>query len=137
MNELNSKGAGELAAMIASREVTSAEVVEAHLARIEEVNPHLNAVTVTLADEARASAAAVDRAVATGAPLGPLAGVPFSVKENIDVAGSATTWGVAALAEQIASADAPMIAQLREAVAIPLARTNLPDFAFRWHTVSD
>jgi amidase len=136
MNELNSKGAGELAAMIASREVTSAEVVEAHLARIEEVNPDLNAVTVTLADEARASAVAVDRAVATGSPLGPLAGVPFTVKENIDVAGSATTWGVAALAEQIASADAPMIARMREAGAIPLARTNLPDFAFRWHTES-
>ena len=115
MNGLNSKGAGELAHMIASREVTAAEVVEAHLARIEEVNPDLNAVTVTLADEARAAAAAVDQAVATGAPLGPLAGVPFTVKENIDVAGSATTWGVAALAEQIASADAPMIARLREA----------------------
>ena len=136
MNELNSKGAGEIAHMIASREVTSAEVVEAHLARIEEVNPDLNAVTVTLADEARAAAAAVDQAVATGAPLGPLAGVPFTVKENIDVAGSATTWGVAALAEQIASTDAPMIARLREAGAIPLARTNLPDFAFRWDTAS-
>jgi amidase len=136
MNELCSKGAGELAGMIAAGEVTSSDVIEAHLARIEEVNPDLNAVTVTLADGARVSAVAVDRAVAAGAPLGPLAGVPFTVKENIDVAGSATTWGVAALAEQIASADAPMVARLREAGAIPLARTNLPDFAFRWHTES-
>jgi amidase len=136
MNELCSKGAGELAGMIASGEVTSAEVVDAHLARIEEVNPDLNAVTVTLADEARAAAVAVDRAVVAGERLGPLAGVPFTIKENIDVAGSATTWGVAALAEQIASADAPMIARLREAGAIPLARTNLPDFAFRWDTAS-
>ena len=136
MNELCSKGAGELAGLIASGEATSAEVVEAYLDRIEEVNPDLNAVTVTLADEARVAAAAVDRAVADGARLGPLAGVPFTVKENIDVAGSATTWGVAALAEQIASADAPMIARLREAGAIPLARTNLPDFAFRWDTAS-
>jgi amidase len=62
--------------------------------------------------------------------------VPFTVKENVDVAGSATTWGIAALAEQIASADAPMVARLREAGAIPLARTNLPDFAFRWDTAS-
>ena len=62
--------------------------------------------------------------------------MPFTVKENIDVAGSATTWGVAALAGQIASSDAPMVARLREAGAIPLARTNLPDFAFRWHTES-
>ena len=106
MNELCTKGAMELAAMIASGKTTSAEVVDAHLARIEEVNPHLNAVTVTMADAARAAAAAVDEAAAGGAPLGPLAGVPFTVKENIDVAGSATTWGVAALAEQIASADA-------------------------------
>jgi amidase len=136
MNDLTSKGAGELAGMIASGEVTSTEVIEAHLARIAEVNPHLNAVTVTLTDEARATAAAVDRAVAAGNKLGPLAGVPFSVKENIDVAGSATTWGVAALSGQIASADAPMVARLRDAGAIPIARTNLPDFAFRWHTES-
>lgn len=136
MNELCTKGAGELAGLIASGKVKSAEVVDAYLARIEEVNPALNAVTVTLADEARAAAAAVDRAVAAGASLGPLAGVPFTVKENIDVAGSATTWGVAALAKQIASTDAPMVARLREAGAIPLARTNLPDFAFRWDTVS-
>jgi amidase len=136
MNELCSKGAGELARMIASGEVTSTEVVEAHLARIAEVNPTVNAITVTLADEARSAAANVDRAAASGRSLGPLAGVPFSVKENIDVAGSATTWGVAALAGQIASVDAPMVARLREAGAIPLARTNLPDFAFRWHTES-
>jgi amidase len=136
MNELHGKGARELVDLIASGAVTSAEVVQAHLDRIEEVNADLNAVTVTLADEARAAAAEVDRARATGEPLGPLAGVPFTVKENIDVKGSATTWGVAAMAEQIASTDAPSVARLREAGAIPLARTNLPDFAFRWHTES-
>jgi amidase len=136
MQELTSKGARELARMIAAREVTSTDVIEAHLARIDEVNPDLNAVTVTLADDARSAAAAVDRAVAAGTRLGPLAGVPFTVKENIDVAGSATTWGVAALSEQIASTDAPAVARLREAGAIPIARTNLPDFAFRWHTES-
>src|SRR3970040_1156381 len=106
MNDLCTKGAGELAGMIASGEVTSAEVADAHLARIEEVTPDVKAVTVTLADEARVAAAAVDRAVAAGAPLGPLAGAPFTAKENIDVAGSATTWGGAAPAEQIASGGA-------------------------------
>ena len=136
MNELCSKGAGALAGMIAAGEVTSSEVIEVHLACIDEVNPDLNAVTVTLADEARGAAGAVDRAVANGTALGPLAGVPFTIKENIDVASSATTWGVAALAEQIAAVDAPMVARLREAGAIPLARTNLPDFAFRWDTES-
>jgi len=136
MNELCAKSAIELAAMIASGKVKSGEVVDAHLARIEEVNPAVNAVTVTLAREARAAAAIVDRDVAAGKPVGPLAGVPFTVKENIDVAGSATTWGLAAMAKQIASADAPLVARLREAGAIPLARTNLPDFAFRWDTES-
>src|SRR5438105_3685295 len=115
MNELCCKGAKELAGMIASGETTSTEVVDAYLGRIEEVNPDLNAVTVTLADEARAAAAAVDEAVAAGAKLGPLAGVPFTIKKNIDVVGSATTWGVAALAGQIASTDAPMVSRLREA----------------------
>ena len=136
MNELCRKGAGELAGMIAAGTVTSSEVIEAHLARIEEVNADLNAVTATLVDEARRAAVAVDRSVAAGEQVGLLAGVPFTVKENIDLAGSATTWGVAALAEQIAPTDAPTVARLREAGAIPLARTNLPDFAFRWHTES-
>jgi amidase len=86
MNELCTKGAGELAGMIASGAITSSEVIEAHLARIKEVNPDLNAATATLADEARAAAAAVDRSVAAGEQAGALAGVPFTVKENIDVA---------------------------------------------------
>jgi amidase len=136
MNELCTKGAAELAALIASRKVMSGDVIDAFLARIEEVNPRVNAVTATLADSARAAAAEVDRAIAAGRKPGPLAGVPFTVKENIDVAGSATTWGVAALAGQIASADAPLVARMREAGAIPLARTNLPDFACRWETDS-
>lgn len=80
MNELCARGAGELASMIRSRDVTSGEVVEAHLARIEDINPSVNAVTVTLAAEARAAAAAIDRAVDAGAQIGPLAGVPFTIK---------------------------------------------------------
>jgi amidase len=136
MDELCTRSASELAALIRSGAVTAMAVVDAHLARIDEVNAAVNAVTVTLADSARGAAAAVDRAMARHEPVGPLAGVPFTVKENIDVAGSATTWGCAALAEQIATADAPAVARLREAGAIPIARTNLPDFAFRWHTES-
>ena len=136
MNELCTKGAIELATLIATRKVKSADVIDAFLARIDAVNPAVNAVTVTLAEQARTAAAAVDQALAAGKSLGPLASVPFTIKENIDVAGSATSWGVLALAKQIASADAPAVARLREAGAIPLARTNLPDFAFRWDTVS-
>jgi len=136
INELCSKGAVELAAMIRSRAVSSREVVDAHLNRIADINPIINAVTVTLAVAARDAATAVDRALAAGTPLGPLAGVPFTVKENIDLAGSATTWGLQAFAEQVAASDAPAVARLREAGAIPLARTNLPDWAFRWDVES-
>ncbi len=136
MNEICAKGAAELAQLIAAGTLKSAEVVEAYLDRIAEVNPQINAVTMTLAEEARAAAEGIDKAIAAGKALGPLAGVPFTVKENIDVAGSATTWGIAAFAAQIASVDAPMVARLRESGAIPIARTNLPDLAFRWDTRS-
>lgn len=134
--DLCTRGAVELAHMIRRRDVSSRDVVEAHLARIEAVNPTVNAITVALAVSAHDAATAVDQAIAAGRPLGPLAGVPFTIKENIDCVGTATTWGLAHFADQIASADAPMVSRLREAGAIPLARTNLPDWAFRWDVES-
>ena len=136
MNELWRKGAVELAGMIRDREVSSREVVQAHLDRIEAVNPHLNAIVRLLADQALAAADAADLAVADGAGLGPLHGVPFTVKENIDVAGTPTTHAIPALAEAVASVDAPQVERLRAAGAIPLGRTNLPDFGLRVHTDS-
>ena len=136
MSELWRKGAVELAAMIRDREVSSREVVQAHLDRIEAVNPHLNAIVRLLADQALAAADAADRAVADGARLGPLHGVPFTVKENIDLAGTPTTQAIPALAEAVAPVDAPQVERLRAAGAIPLGRTNLPDFGLRVHTDS-
>ncbi|MUH52826.1 MAG: indole acetimide hydrolase [Actinobacteria bacterium] len=126
-----------LAALIRSGQVSSREVVDAHLARIEAVNPHLNAVVRVLTDQARAEADAADRAQRDGATLGPLHGVPFTVKENIDLAGTATTNGVRALADAIAPLDAPVVERMRAAGAIPIGRTNLPDFGLRVHTDSD
>ena len=81
MTELWRRSAIDLARMIATRETTSTEVVEAHLARIDAVNPKLNAIVRRLDDSARAAAAEADRQVASGAPLGPLHGVPITVKE--------------------------------------------------------
>ncbi|MFC4590715.1 amidase [Sphaerisporangium corydalis] len=127
-------GAGELARLVREREVSSREVVQAHLERIGEVNASVNAVTVVLAEEALAAADAADRALRSGATAGPLCGVPMTIKENIDVAGSATTLGIAALRDAAAPADAPHIAELRAAGAIPIARTNMPEFGMRWHT---
>ena len=135
-NELWRRGALELAGMITRKEVSSREVVDAHLARIDEVNPSVNAVVRRMDDEARAAADAADRALADGEILGPLHGVPVTVKENIDVAGTPTTNAVAALADAIASIDAPLVARARLAGAIPIARTNLPDFGLRVTTES-
>ena len=136
MTELWRRSAIDLAGLIARREASSAEVVEAHLARIAAVNPKLNAVVRLLADAARAGAAQADQQVAAGGPLGPLHGVPITVKENIDMAGLPTTQGVPALANLVAPVDAPVVERMRAAGAIPIGRTNLPDFAFRVHTDS-
>jgi amidase len=135
-DELWRHSALELAAAIAGKEVSSTEVVEAHLRRIDEVNGALNAVVRVLADEARVAAAEADRAVSEGEPLGPFHGVPFTIKENIDLAGSPTTQGLPALAEVVAPLDAPVVERLKAAGAVPLARTNLPDMGLRVHTHS-
>ena len=137
MTELWQLGALELASKIRSKETSSREVLEAHIARVEAVNPHLNAIVRRLDDEARVAADAADAAVAAAEHLGPLHGVPCTIKENIDVVGTPTTQGVPALAEAIASADAPTTARMRAAGAIPFARTNLPDFGLRVHTDSE
>lgn len=136
MSELWQLGALELAEKIRAGEVTSRAVVEAHLARVDAVNPHLNAIVRRLDDEALAAADAADRAVADGKDLGVFHGVPCTVKENIDLAGTPTTQGVPALAEAVAPVDAPSVARMREAGAIPFARTNLPDLGLRVHTDS-
>jgi amidase len=129
-------GATELAGAIRHRQVSSREVVQAHLQRVEAVDPGVNAVTVLLADEALAAADAADRLVAAGGDLPPLLGVPFTVKGNIDLVGTPTTQGATALAEAYPTRDAPVVERMRAAGAIPLGRTNLTTYAIRWHTDS-
>ena len=136
MSEIWQLSASELAQRIARRQLSSVEVVDAHLARIDEVNPALNALVRVLADEARAGAALADKKLAAGEAVGPLHGVPFTVKENIDMAGLPTTWGVPALAQAVVPADAPVVERMRAAGAIPIGRTNLPDMGLRVHTHS-
>jgi amidase len=136
MSELWQLSALELATAIRNGDATSRAVVEAHLARIDAVNPHLNAVVRRLDDEALAAADAADAAVARGDELGPFHGVPITVKENIDLAGTPTTQAVPALADAIAPIDAPSVERMRAAGAIPIGRTNLPDLGLRVHTDS-
>src|ERR687885_2636622 len=127
--------ASELAELIRSGQVSSVEVVEAHLERIEAVNPELNAVVLVLADQALEAAKLADQRKATGdGELGPLHGVPVTIKENIDVAGTPTTNGVVALREAVAPVDAPLVERLRAAGAIVVGRTNLPDMGLRIST---
>lgn len=129
-------GANELGALVAARKASVREVVEAHIRRIQTVNPNVNAVTMLLED-ALADADAKDALLAKRAETGPLFGVPFSVKVNIDVRGSATTEGVRGLAGNVVDADSPHVGLLRRAGAIPIARTNMPDFGLRFHTDND
>ena len=136
MSELWRLSAIDLAKLIATRRASATEVVEAHLERIAAVNSKLNAVVRVLADAARAQAREADRKLAAGELIGPLHGVPITVKENIDIAGLPTTSGVVPLAGAIAAADAPVVERLRGAGAIPIGRTNLPDMGLRVQTDS-
>ena len=122
--------ASRLAEMIAKKEISSREVVESHLARIDEVNGKLNAITVVLADSALEAADAADRRE----PSGPLHGVPFTIKENIDCTGSATTEGVPLRVDAMPEMDAPVVERMKAAGGIPLARTNLPEMGLRIST---
>jgi amidase len=132
--QLWAMGACDLAELVRTRQASASEVVRAHLDRIDRVNPLVNAITVVLAEEALAAADAADEALRRGEPPAPLTGVPMTVKENVDVEGSATTLGVAMWRGAVARHDAPHIGQLREAGAIPVGRGNMPEFGMRWHT---
>jgi amidase len=128
MNErLWTWSATEIARAVIAGEVSAREVVDAHLARIAAVNPVVNAVTKLLADDARNAANRVDRARRAGELLGPLAGVPFTVKENIDIAGHPTTQGIPHFRHLVATRDAPPVGRLRAAGAVPIGHTNMPD----------
>jgi amidase len=135
--ELWPMSATELAEAIKTRQVSSVEVVEAHLRRIEAVNPSINAVVIVLGEQALEAAKAADHAAAAGDDVLPLRGVPFTIKDNIDVAGTPTTQGFKALAQAYPTRDAPIVERMKAAGAIPIGRTNLPTGAIRWHCDSE
>lgn len=117
----------ELARKIAARELTSRQVVDAHIARIEQVNPWLHAVVADRFEDARREADAADAAVRAGQALPPLHGVPCTVKESFSVRGMPNTAGLMARRGTVADHDAPTVRRLREAGAIVLAVTNLSE----------
>lgn len=125
VHELHTLGAADTAALIARGEVSALAVTDARIAVIEKRNPLLNAVVAKRYDAAREEARAVDRARERGAALGPLAGVPVTIKEALDVAGLASTSGAPARASHVAKADDAAVARLRAAGAIVLGKTNV------------
>jgi aspartyl-tRNA(Asn)/glutamyl-tRNA(Gln) amidotransferase subunit A len=123
------RDATALAALIRTKTISSREVVQAHLDRIQAVNPKINAVVTLMAEQALTSADAADRAVAAGAPLGALHGVPFSIKDALDSAGVLTQRGSKLFAGNIPDKDATAVARFKAAGGIPLMKTNLPEFS--------
>jgi fatty acid amide hydrolase len=132
---LRDMSAREIAALVARRELSAVEVVEHFAARLAAVNGRLNAVAVDLTESARKAAADVDAALARDEKPGPLAGVPVTIKECFDLAGTASTFGLPARRDIIESKDDPHVAALRAAGAVPLAKSNVPQLLI--YTESD
>jgi amidase len=126
--------AAQTAALVRARQVSATEVARAALARLEAVNPRLNAIVECRPGEVLARAAALDAALARGDDPGPLAGVPMTTKVNVDQAGYATTNGLRSQKDLLAHEDAPMVRGLMAAGAVLLGRTNVPAFCYRWFT---
>jgi amidase len=127
MNDIIDASATALARAIRAKEVSSAEVVQVYLQRIEAVNPALNAVVQLCADTALAEAKAADATLARGQLLGPLHGVPMTIKDSLDTAGVITTGGTTGRATYVPAQDATVVARLRAAGAILLGKTNTPE----------
>ena len=127
--ELVYADATRLAELVRTKEVSPVEIVQAHLDRIDAVDPKLNAI-VTVADDAIAAARAAEATVLSGDPFGPLLGVPFTVKDSIDTAGLLTQRGSPIFKGRIPTQDATSVARMKSAGAIVLAKTNLPEFSY-------
>src|SRR6201991_3561450 len=124
-----SSSAGELAEAIRSKRLSSKAVVEAHLDRIAKVNPKLNAIVQLTADAARKEANEADAASARGEIKGPLHGVPVTIKDTLETTGVICTGGTKGRANFVPKADATAVARLRNAGAIMLGKTNVPELA--------
>jgi amidase len=134
MSELTFLSAVSMAEQIRQGKLSPVELVEAHLARIERLNPKLNAFVQVDAEGACRQARAAEDAVARGEKLGPLHGVPVSIKSSIEVAGFRCEAGTKLRDGFLASGDAPLVSRLRQAGAIVLGTTNAPELLMAWET---
>ncbi len=134
MSDLWRLSAVELAALVRKREVSAVQAAQSALQRLDAVNPAINAVVDHRPEDVLAQAAEVDAATARGEDPGLLAGVPVTVKVNVDQAGFATTNGVRLQKDLIAERNSPVVDNLRRAGAVIVGRTNTPAFSLRWFT---
>jgi amidase len=136
MQDLWRLSAADIAALIRSKKISARDAASAALARLDAVNPAINAVVDHRPEDVRAQADAVDAAIARNEEPGPLAGVPVTVKVNIDQEGFATTNGLKLQRDVMARSNSPVIDNLRKAGAVILGRTNCPAFSYRWFTTN-
>jgi amidase len=133
-DEVAFAGAARIAELVRAKEISPSELVETYLERISRIDPKLNAYRVVLGDQARADAKRAEERLAAGDEA-PLLGVPVAIKDNVDYAGEVTTHGTAAYGEP-AREDSVIVRRLREAGAVILGKTNLPELAIYGFTES-
>lgn len=134
MRDLTFLPATEMARQIRERKISAVKLVDAHLDKIDRLNPKLNAFVHVDAEHARGEAKRADGAVMRGDPLGPLHGVPISIKSSMEVAGFRWECGTRLRAGMVSAQDAPLVARLRAAGAIVLGVTNTPELLMAWET---
>ena len=136
MQDLWRLSAADLATLVKSRKISAKEAATAALARLDAANPAINAVVDHRPEDVIKQATAVDATLARGEDVGPLAGVPVTVKVNIDQEGFATTNGLKLQRDAIATSNSPVIDNLKKSGAVILGRTNCPAFSYRWFTTN-
>ncbi len=134
MSEIHYKSATELISLLDAREIGARELLEHFLDRVEQHNPAINAIIWQDTDRARAEADASDRRRAAGEDTGPLDGLPVTVKESFDLAGSPTTWGVPEYSDNIAATDSALVEKYRGAGAVVFGKTNVPFMLADWQS---
>ncbi len=137
MSDLWRMSATEIADAVRSKQLSAVEVTKAHLKRMVDVNPVINAVVQEFPEEALNSARAVDAMIAQGEDPGDLCGVPVTIKVNVDQEGHATTNGLRLQKDLIAKFDSPVVSNIRKAGGVIVGRTNTPAFSLRWFTKND
>src|SRR5947209_709591 len=134
MDQLHYKSATELASLIRRKKISSLELLDHFLARVEKYNPKLNAIIWMDKDKARKRARAADAALKNGKRLGPLHGVPMTIKESYQVAGSPTTWGVPAMKDNVVETTAVAAQRMIDAGVTLFGKTNVPLMLADWQS---